>query len=203
MALQRFHRQHLTATPWKNGGGLTREIACYPANADMDDFLWRMSIATIAADGPFSRFDGVERVITLLDGPGVRLRSGDGAIDHSLSQPLQPFGFPGEAGIQGELLGGPCDDFNIMTRRDAMRAQVTLVTAATTLAPAPHGALLATTGEWLIHEPAAGCDATLILEEGLWWSEQALQWTLTPQSPDAALLAVRIWPAGIGKDDPP
>ena len=48
-------------TPWKNGGGLTREVAAFPANASMADFDWRISIADVAAAGPFSRFENVDR----------------------------------------------------------------------------------------------------------------------------------------------
>lgn len=59
--------------PWKNGGGMTRELVCQPPDADMDSFDWRVSIAHIASDGPFSSFSGVDRIITLLSGGGVHL----------------------------------------------------------------------------------------------------------------------------------
>ena len=58
--------------PWKNGGGSTDEIATYPRGAGLDAFDWRVSIAHVASDGPFSRFPGVERTITLLEGAGMR-----------------------------------------------------------------------------------------------------------------------------------
>ena len=104
MPVHRFDRTSLIATPWKNGGGVTREIVCQPPGAGMDSFDWRVSIAHIASDGPFSAFAGVDRVITLLEGAGVRLRSTDGAFDHTLNTPLRPFAFAGEAPVVGTLL---------------------------------------------------------------------------------------------------
>ncbi|MEO8119861.1 MAG: HutD family protein, partial [Rhodoferax sp.] len=87
--------------PWKNGGGSTREIVCQPPGADMDNFDWRVSIATIAANGPFSVFVGVDRVIMLLDGAGVRLHAAD--IDHKLDTPGAPFAFAGDVALDCEL----------------------------------------------------------------------------------------------------
>ncbi len=48
----------------------------YPAGAALDEFLWRVSIADVERDGPFSRFPGIDRTIVLLEGAGMRLRSG-------------------------------------------------------------------------------------------------------------------------------
>jgi environmental stress-induced protein Ves len=73
MPIHLFERAQLRATPWKNGGGVTREIACHPPQAGMQNFDWRISIAHIASDGDFSVFAGVDRVITLLEGGGVQL----------------------------------------------------------------------------------------------------------------------------------
>ncbi|MBO9646121.1 MAG: HutD family protein [Pseudacidovorax sp.] len=67
--MRRFSLDALAPTPWRNGGGLTREIAA--GNVDGHDgtgWDWRLSVASIRADGPFSVFDGVDRVATLVDG---------------------------------------------------------------------------------------------------------------------------------------
>ena len=61
--VQAFSRAALPATPWKNGGGTTQEIAGWPAGAGLDAFGWRVSIACIAASGPFSVFAGIDRSI--------------------------------------------------------------------------------------------------------------------------------------------
>ena len=109
----------LIATPWKNGGGITRELACYPAGAALDDFLWRVSIADISQSGPFSVFPGIDRVITLLEGGGMQLTFSDGE-SHALTTPLLPYRFRGEQIVNAQLAGTASQDFNLMLRRDAV-----------------------------------------------------------------------------------
>ena len=53
-------------TPWKNGGGSTTEIAVEPSGASLDTFAWRISVARVAADGPFSEFPGIDRTLAVL-----------------------------------------------------------------------------------------------------------------------------------------
>ena len=185
--LQRFTLAGLPATPWKNGGGSTREVACWPPGAGLDDFDWRISIATIAVGGPFSTFAGIDRTIMLLDGPGVRLRSQDGAIDHRLDRPLQPFPFSGDVALDCELLGGGAStDFNVMARRGRWQAQLMLLREPAAIASAPHGLLLAVAGRWQLD------DQTLAEGEGLWWAGMERDWQATPASNDACLVAVRF-----------
>lgn len=188
MPIHRFDRPSLNATPWKNGGGVTREIVCQPPGADMDNFDWRVSIAHIARSGPFSAFAGVDRVITLLEGAGVRLHSSDGSFDHRLDTPLVPFAFAGEAPVLGTLLGGDCHDLNVMTRRATCRAGVWVCRHATSTA-APAGLFLAMRGTW-----TAGAH-TLAPGQGLCWCDEPITWSLACPEPDAALLAVAIQPA--------
>lgn len=104
------------ARPWKNGLGRTRELAIHPPGADMDDFLWRVSVAEVGSAAPFSAFPGIGRVIALLDGDGFTMVLDDGRI-HALTTPCVPFAFPGELGVQVALAGGPSRDFNLMLRR--------------------------------------------------------------------------------------
>ncbi|MFI9002068.1 HutD family protein [Streptomyces sp. NPDC053541] len=126
------------ATPWRNGGGVTREIAAGPADAGLDDFVWRVSLADVAAGGPFSAFPGVDRVITVVDGPGMQLTV-DGA-PHLVDARFAPFRFPGDAVTDCRLLGGPLVDFNVMTRRTAATAEVRMVRGPFEAAP-PAGAV--------------------------------------------------------------
>jgi environmental stress-induced protein Ves len=88
---------------WRNGAGWTREIAAEPG--DGGEWVWRLSIAEIEQDAPFSRFPGVDREIVLLSGNGVRLRFDDGSV-HPLEPPHGRLRFSGEAGVQGELIDG-------------------------------------------------------------------------------------------------
>lgn len=59
--------------PWKNGGGVTVEIAIHPPSASMDAFDWRISMATVAQDGPFSSFPGIDRTLAIIEGNGMAL----------------------------------------------------------------------------------------------------------------------------------
>ncbi|MGW5421731.1 HutD/Ves family protein [Streptomyces sp. NPDC003943] len=121
------------ATPWRNGGGVTREVAAGPAEAGLDDFVWRVSLADVATGGPFSAFPGVDRVITVVDGPGMELTV-DGT-PHTVADPYEPFAFSGDAATGCRLLGGPIVDFNVMTRRDAATADVRVEREEFTVAP--------------------------------------------------------------------
>ena len=107
---------------WKNDGGWTTEIAREPADSAID-FLWRVSIADIESDGPFSSFPGVARELMLLAGSGIELDIDD-TPPLRLSERFQRVRFDGESRVECRLLSGPTRDFNVMTRRDAARAEV-------------------------------------------------------------------------------
>ncbi|GAA2372242.1 hypothetical protein Cme02nite_00480 [Catellatospora methionotrophica] len=99
------------AVAWRNGGGITREIFVHPPGAD--NYRWRLSIADVSEDGPFSAFPGYRRMITVLTGVGMRLTV-DGA-EHDIG-PLEPFAFDGDAQTTCTLLGGPITDLNLIVR---------------------------------------------------------------------------------------
>ena len=112
--------------PWKNGGGVTTEIAIYPEGTGISGagFTWRVSIADVAVDGPFSRFPGYDRHIMTIAGNGMKLEAaGCGAID--LSWWFVPQEFSGDWDVEGRLIDGPVRDFNLMVARE--RAEGTLV----------------------------------------------------------------------------
>jgi environmental stress-induced protein Ves len=122
LPIHRFNLSELPASPWKNGGGSTTELWCEPPGAGLEDFVWRVSVARIASDGPFSLFPGVDRIIALLQGGGVRLSGADGETQATLTTPLTPFVFPGELPVTATRLGGDSLDFNVMTRRGQAQA---------------------------------------------------------------------------------
>lgn len=102
--------------PWKNGGGETAEIAVGPAGASLNGFGWRVSMAWVAQDGPFSSFPEVDRTLVVLEGDGIELSvEGEDAV--TLTRLSQPHGFAADTPTRGRLLGGPIIDLNIMTRR--------------------------------------------------------------------------------------
>ena len=140
--------------PWKNGGGVTHEIAADPPGASLDDFAWRISMAEVAADGPFSRFEGIDRTLCLLDGAGIVLVSPDWAATIDLA--ATPFAFAGEAAVDGRLIDGPILDLNVMSRRDAARHHVTrmMVAGRITLSSTGQSSIVCRDGE--IRVPATG-----------------------------------------------
>ena len=102
--------------PWKNGGGETVEIAVHPQGAGLADFGWRISMATVASDGPFSLFSGTDRTLAVLSGDGMEL-SIEGIGDRLLTPGSAPLAFPADAPTTARLTGGPITDLNVMTRR--------------------------------------------------------------------------------------
>jgi environmental stress-induced protein Ves len=108
---------------WRNGLGWTREIHAHATTGSPDDWAWRLSIAEIEQDAPFSSFPGIERELVLLSGNGLRLRFDDGEV-HELHPPHDRLRFAGERAVTGELLDGPTQDFNLMWRRDRVDAQL-------------------------------------------------------------------------------
>lgn len=105
----------LPVTPWKNGGGLTREIAAHLDRQIHPEFLWRISMATVAGPGPFSRFEGIDRTIAVLQGNGILLKSGRSEI--ALRRDSAPYSFSGETPIEAAVIAGETTDLNVMTRR--------------------------------------------------------------------------------------
>ena len=103
---------------WRNGQGWTREIH---AEGTAEDWSWRLSIAEIEHDAAFSLFPGVDRELMLLSGDGLRLRFDDGECVE-LSPPHDRHRFAGERALTGELVDGTTHDFNLMWRRDRIRA---------------------------------------------------------------------------------
>ncbi len=193
-----FRRDGLRRQPWKNGAGTTRDIACHPAGATMSDFDWRVSIADITQDAPFSEFPGVDRVITLLDGPGLRLQGpagSRGGIDHRLDRRWQPWAFDGALALRATVLGGASEDLNVMTRRGRCQAHVRLVRERLDLGGLAAGMLLAVEGRWNVpanlHAPGR-----LGAGEGLWWDSPLPAGQALPASGDAALVLAEIRPAG-------
>jgi len=112
----------LLTVPWRNGGGLTREVAS-AGRSGSQGFDWRVSIADVDEPGPFSAFPGVDRVITVVRGEGMVLVV-DG-VEHSLGL-YEPFGFDGASQTRCSRLSGPVRDLNVMTRSDLLSAAVAI-----------------------------------------------------------------------------
>lgn len=143
--------------PWKNGGGTTTEIAVSPEGASLSDFDWRISMAHVGADGPFSSFPGIDRTLSVLNGGGIRLVFSDGECV-ALNRRTEPFAFAADRAVTGQLVAGPIDDLNVMSRRRRWSHDVRRLSDA-----GPHRwetgegliALVAKGGRWLV-ESATG-----------------------------------------------
>lgn len=106
--------------PWKNGGGVLRELLLRP---DGDAWTLRIAVADIAADGPFSAFPGVERWFATIHGAGVELavqarpgHAGSSAHRHRVTAASGPVRFDGDAPTQCRLIDGPTQALNLMLR---------------------------------------------------------------------------------------
>jgi environmental stress-induced protein Ves len=137
---------------WKNGGGTTQEIAVYPPDAGMDDFIWRLSTAQVAVPGTFSRFADVDRLIAILS--GTLDLAIDGREPVRLDRYSPPFSFPGDVATAGSPVGGPVADLNLMVRRGSGQGQMTAIPAGkidilppTTIIVACRGCILELGGE--------------------------------------------------------
>lgn len=122
--------------PWKNGGGETIEMLAYPEGADLARFDWRISMARVASDGAFSRFDGIDRTLSVLE--GGRLVLDFGTARTVLDRHAEPFPFAGDAPVTGAVPDGPILDLNVMTRRGRFTHRVLRLVDALSATAGPH-----------------------------------------------------------------
>jgi hypothetical protein len=147
--------------PWKNGGGVTHEIARADEHGAL---LWRLSIAEVAADGPFSAFPGLARILTVIEGAGLHLYTPEGRLD---ALPFVPVAFPGGLAVDSRLIGGPVRDFNLIFDPRRLSASVRPVEGALPACPAAPGrfhALLAVAADLPVGGEMLG-EGTLALFE--------------------------------------
>ncbi|MGI2130647.1 HutD/Ves family protein [Shewanella baltica] len=142
-SIQLIRYQDCPSTPWKNGGGSTKQLLISPINAGLTEFDYRISIASISSNGPFSSFIGIDRQLVILEGDGVELsikshegtkqinslgagekipRDTDTTEYKRLTPADSPFCFAGETSITSQLLGSDVIDFNVMTKRGVFKA---------------------------------------------------------------------------------
>ena len=110
--------------PWKNGLGMTREVA---GGADPDGrMLWRISLATVDRDGPFSDFTGCKRIIMMLEGGGMTLDFGPHG-SAVLDRPFVPVTFDGAWPTSATLRNGPTRDLNVVTTQESADSGVEVI----------------------------------------------------------------------------
>jgi len=100
--------------PWKNGKGVTTELAINDGGT-LEDFDWRLSIASVVEDGEFSDFTGYLRNLILIAGNGIDLQYDQTRIDR-LDTLLSFATFDGGCKTIGKLRDGPITDFNFISK---------------------------------------------------------------------------------------
>ena len=128
---------------WRNGGGTTAEVAAWPPGTDAgSDFAWRVSFADVAGSGAFSTFPGVDRVITLIDGPPMTLELPE---ETTVLRAFVPYSFEGEVPVTCSVTA-PTRDLNVMTRRGRASATVEVLDVGRGEEPLPQGSPLLVVG---------------------------------------------------------
>lgn len=150
--------------PWKNGGGTTTEIAVAPEGASLNDFDWRISMAHVGQDGPFSSFPGIDRTLSVLTGAGITLAFGDGESTR-LDRTSAPYPFAADRAVEGLLASGPIDDLNVMSRRGRWQHRVERLSGPGSLS-AGDGllVLVARKGDWHVSGAALAAGDSAILD---------------------------------------
>jgi environmental stress-induced protein Ves len=111
--------------PWKNGRGVTEELAVWPPEAcfERNDYDWRISTARIEAAGAFSSFPSMDRTLVVIGGPGISLFHGEERRP-SIVRRLEPHRFPGDEPTTSKLIDGPVTDLNVLVKRGKCVAAV-------------------------------------------------------------------------------
>jgi environmental stress-induced protein Ves len=117
--------------PWANGRGTSYEIAS--DRNDSGEWTWRLAMAPVNEDGPFSRIECVNRSLAVVEGAGMLL-----SVDRKKLQclPMQVVRFRGDAITDATLLDGPITDINLMVRRKKTDGEMAIVSDAGRVADA-------------------------------------------------------------------
>jgi uncharacterized protein len=178
MTIQVVELQATRPTPWKNGGGITRDLLAWPPAAAT--WQLRISVAEVARDGPFSDFSGIDRWFAVLQGAGVALQLA--GRRHELRPGTPPLHFDGALAPMCWLLDGPTSDLNLLVRRDAGTASmVDAAPGSDWVSPSPWRALAAAGAVELVVDGAA---AARTQGTALIWSADAARqrWQMRPSS---------------------
>lgn len=183
--------QKCPSVPWKNGGGTVQPLVVHPPDAGFDDFHWRISVAEVTADGPFSGFQGVDRCFVLLDGQGIRLSAGVGS-DWLLDQPLQALHVKGELPLSASLIAGPIRNLSVLVRRELHHVAVEPIQGVTRRAFDNGGAtlVLCLAGAALIDTQTFD-GVHLGPEQALFWRAQTPAWRLRSEQASTRLIVVQ------------
>jgi uncharacterized protein len=176
----------LPPEPWANGGGTTRTLARDPALHD--DPLWRVSIATLDGVATFSQFIGYDRTLLPMEAGTIDLYVQDEKRSARAGQPVH---FSGDLHVWARPPAQPVNVLNVMCKRGAYRAQLSVVTQAQHVAPAPTQLLVGLAGHWKV-ESALLRGVTLAPLNAVWITGRTEQLALIPSDPGAQLASIAI-----------
>jgi len=133
--ITRLDPQTYRRTPWKNGGGVTVDIADEYADGvapgSWSGMLWRFGRTQIVAGGPFSDLSGFDRILTVIGGRGLVLQiEGGKALD--VREPFRPVRFNGEDKITSQLEAGPVAVLNLLADRTRYTIDVAILSGGDT-----------------------------------------------------------------------
>lgn len=185
--------------PWKNGRGITEELAIWPRGATLDrgDFDWRISKAAVDDSGPFSTFPGFDRLLLVTDGDGFVLTHGDHAPRTRVRR-FEPYLFAGDWPTTAELIGGQVSDFNVLLRRGQWQANIEVLRLGRRRArealSAGHAFVHMVSGDLVARVTGEEEPFALEEHESLWACEltDGDELDLAGQSEDSVALLVRI-----------
>lgn len=128
-----------TRSPWKNGGGVTIDIAEArregSAPGSWDGLIWRLGRTSITQPGPFSDLAGYDRLQAVTGGSGLTLETPGGIVD--LTRPFSVARYPGEAPITSRLSDGPVEVVNLIGDRQLASISLDVLAAGEAMAAPP------------------------------------------------------------------
>ena len=140
MRLTRLDSAGHRRSPWKNGGGVTVDIAGASVPGVVpgawDGVIWRFGQTRIERPGPFSDLSGFDRLLAVVEGRGLVLHP-VGAPPVDVRARFQPVRFPGEWRIESELEDGPVAVVNLMADRRRAAIDLRVAVGITRLAFEP------------------------------------------------------------------
>lgn len=173
---------------WANGAGVTRTIA---SRVDSDGNVdWRVSLATLDGSARFSQFPGIDRILVPIDNTSVELRAQDG---HLVAHPIVPAHFPGDLPVWTTDIVRPTHVLNVMTRRVACRATVSVATHSRRVTPASTHLLICAAGQWRFSSASLSAQ-TLLPMHGLWLDGRGEELDLQSDALDSRLISIAIEP---------
>lgn len=172
--------------PWANGGGTTRTLARGPEQHGAAP--WRVSIAALDGPAKFSQFAGYDRTLLPIDDSAIDLHSQDGQLLARTGQPVQ---FSGDLHVWVNLPARPVNVLNVMCKRGAFRAHVSVATHSLRVTPTATHLLVSLAGQWNV-ESALLRGVTLPPLKALWISGRPEELALRPSGPGAQLASIGI-----------